>query len=118
MAEIVASSHLVLARKWRPDRFGELVGQETTRIVRCQDWLESLAAGSIVTGPGLTKLHERLPAGVGLVDAPLWLPAAATIGRVGWRSFSAGQRDDVFDLVPRYFRRTAAEEQWDRKQTP
>ncbi|HLI80567.1 MAG TPA: DNA polymerase III subunit gamma/tau [Candidatus Binataceae bacterium] len=26
MAE--ASSHLVLARKWRPDRFGELVGQE------------------------------------------------------------------------------------------
>jgi DNA polymerase-3 subunit gamma/tau len=28
MAEIVASSHLVLARKWRPDRFGELVGQE------------------------------------------------------------------------------------------
>src|SRR5487761_1085098 len=28
MAEIVASSHLVLARKWRPERFGELVGQE------------------------------------------------------------------------------------------
>ncbi len=27
MAE-AASSHLVLARKWRPDRFGELVGQE------------------------------------------------------------------------------------------
>src|SRR5271163_1798122 len=26
MAE--AASHLVLARKWRPDRFGELVGQE------------------------------------------------------------------------------------------
>jgi tRNA threonylcarbamoyladenosine biosynthesis protein TsaB len=96
---------------------GDLAGEETTRIVRSADWLAGLAAGAVVTGRALSKIRDRLPAGVRVVDAELWAPTAATIGQVGWHLFAAGKRDNVFDLVPQYFRRTAAEEQWDRKQT-
>jgi tRNA threonylcarbamoyladenosine biosynthesis protein TsaB len=94
---------------------GELTGHESTRIVRCQEWLAGLTPGNVLTGPGLSKIGDRLPAGVRVLDANLWSPTAATIGRIGWRQFQAGHRDNAFDLVPEYFRRTAAEEQWDRK---
>ncbi len=97
---------------------GELVGQDTTRIMACQTWVESLPVGAVVTGPGLAKIVQQgLTKDVVLLDAALWAPTAAVVGQVGWRMFSAGQRTEVFDLLPQYFRRTAAEDQWDRKQT-
>ncbi len=37
------------------------------------------------------------------------------VGRLGYEQFKAGRRDDVFQLAPRYFRRAAAEEQWQRR---
>ncbi len=94
-----------------------MLGEETTRIVRAADWLAGLTAGTTVTGPGLAKLLSRLPEGMRVVEASQWSPVAAAIGKLGWRAFSGGRRDPVFDLMPAYFRRTAAEEQWDRKQS-
>jgi tRNA threonylcarbamoyladenosine biosynthesis protein TsaB len=96
---------------------GELVEQDTTRVVACQAWVESLPAGAVVTGPGLAKITEQvLTKDMVVLDPALWAPTAGVVGAVGWRLFSAGQRTEVFDLLPQYFRRTAAEEQWDRKQ--
>ena len=94
----------------------ELSGSETTRVMRLEDWLPTLVPGCVVTGPGLIKVGDRLPEGVIALDPGLSLATAATVGQVGWRTFSAGRRESVFDLLPQYFRRTAAEEQWDRKQ--
>ena len=93
----------------------EPVATGTTRILRNENWLNGLESGSVVTGPGLSKLVPRLPAGIAAVSAELWAPTAASIGRVGWQLFCAGHRDDPFSLLPQYCRRTAAEEQWDRK---
>jgi tRNA threonylcarbamoyladenosine biosynthesis protein TsaB len=95
---------------------GELAGHENTRLLAIQQWLQELAPGSVVTGPALANIVQQLPRGVTAVDRTLWAATAVTIGQVGWQMFSAGQRSDVFALVPDYFRRTAAEDEWDRKQ--
>jgi tRNA threonylcarbamoyladenosine biosynthesis protein TsaB len=94
---------------------GELAGHENTRIVASQQWLKELAPGNVVTGPGLANIVQQLPREVTALDRALWAATAVTIGLVGWQMFSAGQRGDVFALVPEYFRRTAAEDEWDRK---
>jgi tRNA threonylcarbamoyladenosine biosynthesis protein TsaB len=94
---------------------GELFGHENTCIMSRKQWLEELAPGHVVTGPGLTSIFEQLPREVAAVDRALWAATAATIGLVGWQMFGAGHRADVFGLVPAYFRRTAAEDEWDRK---
>jgi tRNA threonylcarbamoyladenosine biosynthesis protein TsaB len=93
----------------------EWSGEESTRLIADETWLATLAPGSIVSGPGLTKLRERLNADVTVLDAGLWSPRAATIGLLGYRAFARGRRDSAFDLVPKYYRRTAAEEQWEQR---
>jgi tRNA threonylcarbamoyladenosine biosynthesis protein TsaB len=79
-------------------------------IVSANDWLARLAAADVVSGTGLEKLIERLAPGVRSVDRALWAPTAAAVGSAGWRRFLAGERTNVFDLVPQYDRRSAAEE--------
>jgi len=94
---------------------GQLLGRETTRVVSAEHWIAELPSSTIVTGPGLAKWSPRLKGRAILVDAARWAPAASAVGRVGWQEYAAGARISPIDLVPQYFRRTAAEEQWDRK---
>jgi tRNA threonylcarbamoyladenosine biosynthesis protein TsaB len=93
---------------------GRIEYQSPTAVVDHQGWLAGLKTGDLVTGPGLKRWADRLPAGVIAVEPGLWWPTAAAVGRLGYEQFTAGRRDDVFQLVPQYFRRTAAEEQWER----
>jgi tRNA threonylcarbamoyladenosine biosynthesis protein TsaB len=79
-------------------------------IVDSQQWLESLEAGRLVTGPGLSRLVARLPAGVQATPPDNWLPRAATLGRVGYYEYQGGRRDDLWKLAPVYYRKSAAEE--------
>ncbi len=94
---------------------GEPVGCDTIRTLPADRWIAQREPSTWITGPGLEKWSARLPAGVHTVSPELWVPTAAAVGEVGERAFAAGERIDVFALTPRYFRRTAAEEQWDRK---
>jgi tRNA threonylcarbamoyladenosine biosynthesis protein TsaB len=73
-------------------------------------WLNSLLPGNSVSGPALTKLIGRMPTGIRPVDQSLWAPRAAAIGRLAWRQYQNGARNDVFSLLPKYYRRSAAEE--------
>jgi tRNA threonylcarbamoyladenosine biosynthesis protein TsaB len=68
---------------------------------------------SVVTGPGLVRLRDRLPSGVVTLDEDLWRPRAAVVGRLAARYYAQGRRDDLWKLVPHYYRRSAAEEKWD-----
>jgi tRNA threonylcarbamoyladenosine biosynthesis protein TsaB len=79
-------------------------------IVDGQQWLESLEAGRWVTGPGLSRLIVRLPAGVRSTPPDNWLPRAATLGRIGYLEYQGGSRDDLWQLTPVYYRKSAAEE--------
>jgi tRNA threonylcarbamoyladenosine biosynthesis protein TsaB len=73
-------------------------------------WWAGLSPGSLVAGPVLRQLNERLPGHLVALDPQYWLPRAAAAGRLAARLFAAGQRDDLWSLVPRYSRPSAAEE--------
>ena len=98
----------------------ELVTLAETEILEVDDWLSKLVpgdavGGDTVTGPMLGKLKERIPEGVAICEPAQWSPTAENVGRVAWRCHQAGQRDDLWKLVPNYFRKSAAEELADEK---
>jgi tRNA threonylcarbamoyladenosine biosynthesis protein TsaB len=96
------------------DGLPRLTRLEPDRIVTAEEWLSELAAGTIVTGTGLTKLAERLPSGVLVVPADMREAQAAVIGRLAWRDYQAGRRGDLWKLAPVYLRPSYAEEKAQR----
>lgn len=81
-----------------------------TSILARSDWLAMLQPGDLVIGPPLNKISSDLPRGVTAVPEATWEPTAKALGRVAWRNYQAGQRDDLWQLVPHYYRASAAEE--------
>ena len=105
---------------------GDVVGASFTRAadgwMRCEgparllpaaEWLRALPAGIAVAGPILAKPAARVPAGVNALDPKDWPPRAAAVARLAWRDWQAGRRDDLWKLLPRYSRQSAAEEKWE-----
>ncbi len=89
---------------------------EETAIVAEQAWLDSLQPGEYVTGPAVARLRDRLPIGVIPTEpAECWQPTANAVGQVAWQAFQDGQRDDVWKIVPQYYRISAAEEKRARR---
>jgi tRNA A37 threonylcarbamoyladenosine modification protein TsaB len=80
------------------------------RLLAADLWLAQLAPGSVVTGPALVKLSERLPSEVRALERKDWFPRAEAVGRLAARYHALGRRDDLWKLVPHYCRRSAAEE--------
>ena len=76
-------------------------------------WLEQLMASSWVSGSGLGRLSVALPAALQVVEPDQWEPRAATVGKLALWRYQAGQRDDFWQLTPRYYRKSAAEEKWE-----
>jgi tRNA A37 threonylcarbamoyladenosine modification protein TsaB len=95
---------------------GEIPHQPETRIVKVEDWLTELRAGDRVAGPPLAQLADRLPSGVSAVDSALWQPQASVVGRLGYKLFQAGELVEPVQLVPNYYRKSAAEEKAATKQ--
>jgi tRNA threonylcarbamoyladenosine biosynthesis protein TsaB len=89
---------------------GEISNNPTTHIVSIDDWLAELRTGDTVIGPPLAQLAEKLPTGVDAVEKKLWTPQAGVVGRLGYDLFLAGQTTDPVQLVPNYYRKSAAEE--------
>jgi tRNA threonylcarbamoyladenosine biosynthesis protein TsaB len=84
-------------------------------LVAVDAWLGGLGRGTWVSGPILRKLADRLPDALAVVDPQYWAPSAAAVARLAVRDYHAGRRDDVWSLVPRYSRRSAAEEKWEER---
>ena len=85
------------------------------RLVKIADWLDTIPPGVAVSGPILRKLAGRLPGHVATLPPECWSPTAAQVGRLAARHHAAGRRDDVWTLVPRYSRPSAAEEKWEQR---
>ena len=83
---------------------------QPTRIMDRSAWLESLSAGTTVIGTGLVDLTDQLPAGIVVSSEDRWRPRAATVASLGSQLFAAGRRQDLWTLVPQYFRKSYAEE--------
>jgi tRNA threonylcarbamoyladenosine biosynthesis protein TsaB len=88
----------------------ELTRADENRIVPADQWLAELSAGTIVTGTGIQRLLDRLPADVVVAAEPLREPQAATVGQLAWKHYGHGHRDDLWKLAPKYLRASAAEE--------
>lgn len=81
-------------------------------------WLARREPTAWVTGPGLNRWGEHLPADVPVVEVPAREPTPEALLRLGLARYEAGQRDDVGSLEPLYLRPSAAEEQWDARRAP
>ena len=108
----------VVAGPFRRGPDGHFEPAEPQRLVSIDAWLENVPPGSVVAGPILEKLISRLPQGVRPLDPKYWHPTAGNVARLAARRHAAGHRDDIWALLPRYSRPSAAEEKWDeRKRT-
>jgi tRNA threonylcarbamoyladenosine biosynthesis protein TsaB len=110
-----AQRQQVFAAEFVRGAAGDFNWARETAIVDNNQWLAKLDPAVALSGPGLEKLIARLPANISVVGREQWQPRAATVGRLGWRFYQAGRRDDVWRLVPQYFRRSAAEEKLNTK---
>jgi tRNA threonylcarbamoyladenosine biosynthesis protein TsaB len=89
-------------RQWRIE--------QPTLILPQNDWLAELGPGDGVTGTALMRLGDRIPPEVQIVPPEFWQPMAEAVGHVAWRQYQAGQRGDIWQLMPQYYRASAAEE--------
>ena len=115
-AVLNAQRQQLFSARFRRNDAGSRDAIEPTRIIDNDRWLAKLAPGDTVTGPGLEagRLGDRLPEGIRLVEKRLWTPEAATVGRLAYHQYTAGRRDDLWKMTPRYYRKSAAEEKWDQ----
>lgn len=104
----------LFAADFERDAAGTVIRQSEPRIVKAADWLLGLQPGSVVSGPGLAKWRNQVPAQVTIVEEASWQPRAATVGRLAFEAIQQGQREELLAIVPHYYRETAAEEQWRR----
>ena len=88
-------------------------GTGNTQIKTRQQWLDQLDSQVFVTGSGLKPLLDLLAEDypqVTVVPENCWELKASSVGRLAWKRYQQGQRDDLWELSPAYFRPSAAEE--------
>lgn len=86
-----------------------------TTITAIDAWLTGLRQGDLVVGPFLSRLKQRLPAEVSVADESLWQPSAAAVGHLAIDAALSGNTLEAWQLVPDYYRKSAAEEKADEK---
>jgi len=116
-AAVDAQRGEVVAGSFQRDPDGWFRPSSPARLVEIDAWLAGLSAGTVITGPVLRKLSGRVPSQVTPLAPEFWSAKAAAVARLAARDYAAGRRDDPWTLVPRYCRRSAAEEKWERRKT-
>lgn len=87
---------------------------QRTEILNAPQLMERLYEGDVIAGPPLVKLRNELPAGVTVLDERLWSPRATAVAILGVELLRAGEDISPMELVPHYYRKSAAEEKADR----
>ncbi|PHS00915.1 MAG: tRNA (adenosine(37)-N6)-threonylcarbamoyltransferase complex dimerization subunit type 1 TsaB [Blastopirellula sp.] len=96
-----------------PKTLWQLQGE--LQIVDAVDWIENLSEKTTVSGPGITPLIDRLPRGVELLPEELREPNAIALGELAYADYQTGRREDLLKLLPKYYRKSAAEEKLEAK---
>ncbi len=105
----------LVVQRFGPEAAGTRQPETPQELLPAEAWLAQLRPGAAVTGPVVDRLTGRLPSGVEAIDRRYWPPRAAVIGRLAAQHYARGRRDDLMKLVPRYSRRSAAEEKRDAR---
>ena len=104
----------VVAQSFQRRQDGSFEPQGPAELLPANDWLQRLPGGAIVSGPALRKHLEALPPGVIATPPQCWSPTAGNVARLAFQHYTAGRRDDLWNLMPVYSRPSAAEEKWHR----
>jgi len=88
------------------------------QLVPFQIWLDRLPHGTLVSGPALRKRQTPLPGQIQAIAREYWSPRASSVAQLTHYHFTEGHRDDLWRLLPRYSRRSAAEEKWEARHHP
>lgn len=107
---------LYVANFARSEPQGPLVRTSPTRIQTQSDWAAGLTVPTLVLGPGLERMQTLLPELARTAAAELSWPDGARLMGLARDVWATGRRVDPLFLEPEYLRRSAAEEQWERKQ--
>ena len=100
----------VVAGSFRRGPDGWFCPTAKSELIDAGVWLRGLPPGSVVAGAVLRKLSDRVPDQVTVLAPQFCSPRASNVGRIAGRDYAAARRDDIWGLVPRYSRRSAAEE--------
>ncbi len=84
--------------------------QRILTIAQWWDFGQNGAGDTVFTGPILHRIEKNVPPGIVLDDRSRWDPQAAHIGYIASHRFVRGEFDDLWTIVPRYSRPSAAEE--------
>jgi tRNA threonylcarbamoyladenosine biosynthesis protein TsaB len=98
-------------------RFGS--HPEPLLIVPFTMWLESALAWHVsVTGPGLEKYADQLPAELSHLPRGVWSPRPTSLLKIALERFERGERDDPYAVEPLYLRASSAEENFKTNASP
>jgi tRNA threonylcarbamoyladenosine biosynthesis protein TsaB len=86
-----------------------------TRIEAVEPWARALGPGTLVLGPALDRLPATWPEAVRLGSIEQGHPDAARLIPLAREALEAGRVVDPFLVEPIYLRRSAAEDQWERR---
>jgi tRNA threonylcarbamoyladenosine biosynthesis protein TsaB len=105
----------VVAGTFTRDKAGHFDWETPAQLLPAEAWLSSLAAGTAVSGPIVRRLLDQVPVGLTVVKESHRIPRAATVAELAARAYREGRRDDLWQLAPKYSRRSAAEERWEER---
>jgi tRNA threonylcarbamoyladenosine biosynthesis protein TsaB len=117
-AAVDAQRGQVVAQLFERGPEGHFLAAGPAELLDVDLWLARLAPATCLSGPVLRKLASRVSSHLTVLDPQCWSPSAAAVAELALRRYRAGQRDDVWSLVPRYSRRSAAEEKWNAAPAP
>lgn len=114
-AVLDAQRQELFAAGFQPGWQNSRKGVPETLVIGIDDWIGQLRKGDLVTGPPLEKLSRQLPPSVTPTDASLWSPSAVVVAKLGLVALERGEAIDPMQLVPNYYRKSAAEEKAEAK---
>lgn len=95
---------------WEPG--GGVSEVSGTALLEHDQFLETIRPGDLVAGTGLIPFENdlRSRSDIQVAAADQWRPSARAVGEIGCRRAVQADFDDLWSLVPDYFRLSAAEE--------
>lgn len=79
-------------------------------VIEDANWPTWLPPGATLSGSGLEKFSPEQLQAFSIANSELWQPQATTVGQLAHAQLLAGRQDDLWQVVPQYYRQSAAEE--------
>jgi tRNA threonylcarbamoyladenosine biosynthesis protein TsaB len=95
---------------YEPEPGGCFIRRKALQLMQPEEVLAQIAPTTLLTGPGVVRLREQLPAEQRLAPPHLHMARAATIARLGEARLVRGEAANVWSLEPLYVRKSGAEE--------